>query len=99
MIHLRNVEYLASLTRGGSVVMYSLDTFEQYANGSALNGLNKSDPGVTGGGGFFSGPYVERNGAVGVQAQDDFESYTNGANLNGLNGGLGSGWAGAYVVH
>jgi len=66
-------------------VLFTKDTFESYADGAILNGLN--------GGNGFLGAYVD-NGP-GIMASDDAESYADGAALDALNGG--NGFTSAYV--
>lgn len=81
----------------GSAFPY--DTFEEYANGSALSGLNL---GVNGSTPIAiwnpTNAYVAVSTGIGLLAWDTFEGYPNGAPLGGQNGGGGS-WVGIpYVV-
>jgi len=67
---------------------FPYDSFELYADGAAVNGLN--------GGLLWSASYVDRNSPLGIFDSDDFESYTDAAVGNGLNGG-NKGWLVGYV--
>jgi hypothetical protein len=65
----------------------TLDTFESYAPGAGLDGLN--------GGTNWPSAYVDRGADVSIRCIDSFKSYADSASLNALDGG--SGWNGAYV--